>query len=303
MAADLPVPGPEDRAGSIPTLSFLLVTYNSLTVLPGFIASLKQHPPVCDWELIVVDNASNDGAADYVATEFNRARIIRSDRNRGFAWGVNRAASDARGDYYCLVNPDIVWNGRAIDALMDRCGSNDRIGAVTPQLLSPDGRPQLSVRRFPTHRNIWMSRGVPWPRWLRRLLGPDTYTQMYPSEPVRIEAAAAACLLVRATAFRDVGGFDDAYFMYVEDTDFCRRLYDHGWEVWCDPTVTVQHQWGQGSRRSRIQAAHHRAGIRRYFQTHHSDKPIRNAVLFLVLKLAGAFDWMYIRQDRGARDV
>ncbi len=303
MATEQSVCGSEQETKPTVTLSFLLVTHNSQPVLHGLLASLKHNPPECVWELVVVDNASSDSTIDTLRSEFTSATIIQSQMNHGFAWGVNRAAADANGEYYCLVNPDIEWDKGAIDHLLSCCRANEQIGAVTPKLVYQDGRPQLSLRRFPTHRNIWLSRGVPWPRLMQRLFGSTEYTHDYAGSAGPVEAAAAACLLIRAEAFNAVNGFDDRFFLYVEDTDFCRRLQTAGWAVWCAPAVTVRHQWSGGTRHNRTLAAHHRDSIRHYFRKHHADKPIRNVLLCAALAVAGMFDWLYIKPDRGGQDV
>ncbi|MBD3297486.1 MAG: glycosyltransferase [candidate division Zixibacteria bacterium] len=303
MATEQSVSGSEQDTKPAVTLSFLLVTHNSQSVLPGLIASLKHHPPKCAWELVIVDNASHDATVAMLQREFDSATIIPSGANHGFAWGVNRAAADAHGTYYCLVNPDVEWDKGTIDRLLSCCRGNEQIGAVTPELVYPDGRPQLSLRRFPTHRNIWLSRGVPAPRVVRKLCGSTEYTHDYPRTARPVEAAAAACLLIRAEAFRAINGFDDQFFLYVEDTDFCRRLQTAGWAVWCEPNVTVRHQWSEGTRHNRELAAHHRNSIRHYFRKHHADKPIRNMLLFAALTVAGMFDWLYIKPDREGQDV
>jgi len=134
-------------------LSLLLVTYNSSGVLDGLIQSLQNHPPACRWELIVADNASTDDSVSQIESSIGNASIERQKTNRGFASGVNAAGAVARGDYLALINPDIAWDVDPFAPLLQHFHANRRIGAVAPRLVFPDGRPQLSIRRFPTHRN------------------------------------------------------------------------------------------------------------------------------------------------------
>ena len=97
-----------------------------------------------------------------------------------------------------------------------------------------------------------------------------------------------------------VGGFDEGYFLYVEDTDLCKRWRDKGWEVSVDPRVTVTHDWQGGSRRDPKLARIHRASVRRYFHMHHRRKRIRNSILFAALGLANLWDrWRAILTPSG----
>jgi len=267
-------------------LSLILVSYNSSRVLPEFIRSLRECPPECAWELLAFDNASADDSVSLLRSSFPDAVVLESSQNKGFATAVNGAASHAQGEYLLLANPDIAWAKGAIDRLVRFLRDHPQAAAVTPRLRYPDGRAQPSLRHFPTHGNIWFSRGVPGTGWLSRLFRWYPYTIPDPPVAARIEAAAAACLLVRASSFRDVGGMDEGYFLYVEDTDLCRRLFDAGWEVWIEPESQVVHQWGRSSADYSFLRVHHRRGIRRYFRKFHGHKRVRNGLLFLMLWLA-----------------
>lgn len=267
-------------------LSLILISYNSARVLPGFIGSLENHPPACPWELIVVDNASTDDSVALLRHGVPDAVVITNDRNRGFAAAVNQAADRARGEYHLLANPDIRWTAGTLDRLIAFLGDRPKAAAVTPSLRFPGGRPQPGLRRFPTHSNIWFSRGVPGLGWLAHRVGWHTYTVPDPPSACVIEAAAAACLLVRASAFNGVGRMDDGYFLFVEDTDLCRRFAEAGREVWIDPSAQVTHEWGRRTPHYRRLKAYHRDGIRRYFRKFHAKKRIRNGILFLALGLA-----------------
>lgn len=279
-------------------LSLLLVTFNSSGVLDGLIQSLRRYPPGCRWELIVADNASSDDSVLRIEKNIEDASIIRQETNRGFASAVNAAGAAARGEYLALINPDIAWDSDPFAPLLRQFRANRRIGAITPQLVFPDGHPQLSIRRFPTHQNIWWSRGTPWGRLFADTSQAKSYTLTYPDEPAQIDAAAAACIVIRKPAFDGVGGMDEGYFLYVEDTDFCRRLRDAGWEVWCDPRVVVRHAWNAGSQRDAWHARMHRRGIRRYFRKFFPGSYLKNAVLFGAL--TGA-DILSLFSPRGRR--
>lgn len=279
-----------------PTLSVIVVSHNSAEVLPGLLDSLTRYPPPDPWELIVVDNHSSDDSLACVRSSVPAATLLPQTENRGFAAGVNIGAAQASGDTLLIVNPDVQWNGDVLGPLLAHLASRPKAAAVSPRLLYPDGRAQWSIRRFPNHWNIWFSRGSPLAALplLRRLAG--TYTQPDPPAPARVEAVAATFLLARRDAFEAVGGMDAEYFLYVEDTDLCRRWADSGREVWVYPDVTVTHHWSSSRGERRHLARHHRAGIRRYFRRHHPRRRWANAVLFLALRLA---DWI----DRSPADT
>jgi len=290
------------RDGAV-ELSVIVVTHNSSAVLDGLISSLTKYPPRAPWELIVFDNASREDVVAVFKARLPHVSAIAGAANIGFAAGVNAAAGKAKGRWLFLANPDIRWEGGVLDRLMQFLEEHPRAAAVSPRLVFPDGRPQLSIRRFPNHANIWSSRGTPWGAWVSSLRWFGSYTLSDPQSPATVEAVSAASLMVRAGVFRSVGGMDPEFFLYVEDTDLCRRLSDHGWEVWIDPTITVTHRWGAATKRDPTLGAYHRQSVRRYFLKHHANKPVRNAILFGVLSMADWWDRLRKRMslERSAR--
>ncbi len=278
------VPG---SSGSDIQLSIIVVTHNSRDVIGGLIDSVSNHSPSLPWELIVFDNASVDRVESLIPPSWRQTAVIHSPQNQGFAAGVNAAASQAKGRWLLLANPDISWTADEPDRLIQFLESHPCAAAVSPRLVFPDGRSQLSIRRFPTHANIWFSRGAPWGAISRFYTRPD------PSQPAVVEAVSAACLMLRRDAFREVGGMDASYFLYVEDTDLCKRLSEHGYEIWMDPSITVAHRWGASGKRDPRLKAYHRDSMRTYFCKHHADKPLRNLILFAALEVADWIDLLF----------
>lgn len=283
-----PLPARGNPRESPVELSLIVVTFNSTSVMDGLISSLANHPPSVPWELIVCDNGSHDNSAPLIRARWPDASILVSEVNHGFATAVNAAEVNATGRWLFLANPDISWGKGVLDRLIRFLDEHPAAGAVSPRLTFPDGRPQPSIRRFPSHANIWLSRGTPWSAFTRSLPWSRAYTLPDPHNPARVEAVSAASLMLRREAFRAVAGMDPDFFLYVEDTDLCRRLGDQGWEVWIDPTVTVTHRWGGAVKQDAGLRAYHRQSMRHYFRKHHADKPLRNAILFSAFFLA---DW------------
>jgi GT2 family glycosyltransferase len=202
--------------------------------------------------VIVVDNASTDGTSAYVRTRMPAERLVTADHNLGFAGGVNVGVGATATPWVLLLNPDILVTREAIERMVREGESDAAIGAVGAQLVGLDGTPQpaYSVRRFPTLAT-----------WTADLLLLD---HLWPGNPASahyraddvdrrrdqdVEQPAAACLLVRRSAFDAVGGFDPRFHpAWFEDVDFCRRLRDAGWRIRYVAGARVVHEGGVAMR-------------------------------------------------------
>jgi GT2 family glycosyltransferase len=265
----------------------VVVTHNSSEPLKELIAVLAGPNSSVFSEIVFVDNASSDQTRALITQNLPAADLLCNPVNRGFATAVNQGVKATLAPYVLLANPDVSFRGNDVEALVALLERYPHVAAVAPRLVFPDGRPQLSLRRFPNHANIWLSRQSPL-RFFESLVPMSArYTMHDPKVASPVEAVAATFLLIRREAYDLVGGMDEEYFLYVEDTDLCKRWHDRGLEVWIDPSVQVPHAWQRGSSKDQILSDHHRNGIRRYFQIHHRDKPIRNSLLFGALRLAG----------------
>ena len=278
---------PSVRPGT-DAVALVVVTHNSAAALRPLLDSIGASTLDNLAEVTVVDNASTDTTVDLLRHRLPPATVITNDTNLGFATAVNQGVAATSARLVLLANPDVQWTDGTISKLSRFLADHPSAAAVCPRLVFPDGAPQSSIRRFPTHLNIWLSRQSPL-RFLRHLLPSRfSYTVKDPVSPERVEAVAAAFMLIRRDAFDAVGGLDEGFFLYVEDTDICKRWQDRGYEVWIDPTVTVTHDWQGGSGNRVLLRTYHRRGIRRYFHIHHRSKLVRNAMLDGLLNLA---DW------------
>lgn len=229
-------------------LSILIVSWNARDLLARCLRSLTP----CPHELIVIDNASSDGSADMVARDFPAVRLIRHDTNAGFAGGVNIARRHASGERLLLLNPDIDATLDAIDELIAALNRDGRIAAVGGRLVGEDGLPQAGfhVRRFPTIAtfavdlllidHLWPDNPVS-----RRYLARDLPDDL----AVDVDQPAAACLMLRASVFDEVGGMDEGFHpAWFEDVDLCRRIKDIGYRVRYEPRATFMHRGGVAMR-------------------------------------------------------
>jgi GT2 family glycosyltransferase len=196
-------------------------------------------------EILLVDNASRDDSLSLVRDRFPKVVILPQERNLGFAVANNLAAERASGEKLLLLNTDAWLEPGAFELLVRRLEDRTGVGLVAPLLLYPDGQLQFSWSpargvlgeamqkvRNPFEAYGWAHGRLA--RSLARLAGRTWFT--------------AACVLVRTEAWRSVGGFDEAFFMYFEDVDLCLRLEDRGWKLEQEPRAVVRHIGGFASR-------------------------------------------------------
>jgi len=196
-------------------------------------------------EVVVVNNSPGDGLAETMAAEVPDARVIEAPRNLGFAAGSNLAAEGAETDHLLFLNPDATIAREGLAALVGHLAANSSAGVVGPALIRPDGRPQPSVRRDPTaaatlhqytaFRWLFVFRGA-----YRRYRSPPVSE----SGPQAVDVLMGSVLLVRASVFRDLGGFATRYFMYYEEADLCLRVRDAGHRVVFVPEAAAVHEGG-----------------------------------------------------------
>ncbi len=228
-------------------LSVIVVNWNVKELLAACLQSLLAEEGLT-LEIIVVDSASTDGSPDMVRELFPGVRLMASRQNLGYAGGNNAGAAEARGRYLLLLNPDTVVRPGALAGMVAYLETHPAVGALGPQLLWPDGTIQSSRRRFPTPGSLFwestlLGQWFPENHHLRRyhLAGraPDT------TQPV--DWVVGAALLVRAETWRQVGPLDEDFFMYFEETDWCRRAALAGWEIHYLPQAQIIHYEGKSS--------------------------------------------------------
>lgn len=228
---------------SRPLLSVVIVSYNTreitLECLRALYADLENLPA----EVWVVDNCSTDGSPAAIRSAFPDVRIIENVENRGFGAANNQAMAQASGDYFLLLNSDAFPKPGAICALLAFLRSNPTTAVAGPRILNADGSLQLSCFRFPTPLRAWLEN-----LWISALFRNHPVIGDYrrwPHDRERcVDHVIGACMLVRRAAYREVGGFDERFFMYSEEADWEKRIRDAGWEIAFTPAAEVVHLGG-----------------------------------------------------------
>jgi N-acetylglucosaminyl-diphospho-decaprenol L-rhamnosyltransferase len=225
-------------------VSVLIVNFNGLAFLQECIVSVERNLPP-GHEIILVDNASSDGSAEFVRRTFPHVMLVESSENLGFTGGNNLAASRARGKFLLLLNNDT----RVVSdiAPLLREFDDSETGVLGCRLLYADGRPQPSAGY--AHRPLRMA--LSWVG-LGRIPGlPSVFrrtevAQDFYASGREVDWVSGAVLLTRRALWETLGGFDERYFMYVEDVDFCHRVRAAGYAVRYSPHATVIHYEGGG---------------------------------------------------------
>lgn len=272
----------------MPALSVIIVNWNVRDLLRRCLHSLLANFPPGQLEIIVVDNASTDGSAEMVRTEFPMVRLIANPDNRGFTAANNQGLMVARGRCVLLLNPDTEVVGDALVTMAAFADAHPDVGIVGPQLLNPDGSVQSSRRRFPTlltalFESTWLQPYAP-----RRLLE-HYYVLDCPDDEVQdVDWVTGAALMARREAVEQVGPLDEGFFMYSEELDWCRRFRETGWRVVYLPTAQVVHHAGKSS--EQVEAARHihfHSSKVHYFRKYHG-RLAAEAVRLVVL---GNYTW------------
>lgn len=228
-------------------ISVIIVNWNSGDLLGRNLASLEAHNDVSGVEAVVVDNGSTDGSLE-AAAAFTWARVVRLGENRGYGAASNAGARSARAPLLLLLNPDVLHTPDNLARLADALSRRPDAAGVCGSLEDEQGRKQ---RGFQLRRHLtpgWGLVALLWPPsiWSRcPILRRYYYGDRDWEREFRVEQPAATCLLLRRSAFEQVGGFDESFYpAWFEDVDLCRRLADHGAELWYTAAAPFRHQGG-----------------------------------------------------------
>jgi GT2 family glycosyltransferase len=256
-----------------PVVSVIIVSYNTremtLECLRVLEADLSASQLDKSTEIWVVDNASADGSAQAVRETFPHVRLIDNPRNAGFGAANNLALKQAQGDFLLLLNSDAFPKPGAIGTLVEYLREHPDVAVVGPKLLNKDGSLQKSCWKFPSPARAWLENlGV---------------TSLLPNHPVvgdyshwehdrerDVDFVIGACMLVRRKAYEQVGGFDEGFFLYSEETDWQRRMKDRGFRIVFTPAAQVTHFGGASGEAEKAKVnGHFFESLDRYERKHH----------------------------------
>ena len=246
-----------------------IVTYNNAVTIKRCLESVFSQKGNFELAVSIVDNDSNDGTADRVRTGFADVELILPGKNLGFGAGHNTVLRECSESYALVLNPDAWLEDGAVNQLLKALDERDDIALVGPRMEYEDGRPQLSFGSFPGFFADMRQR-----RFTRAIQAgqEDAINRLEnllesPSEPDWI---SGSCFLARTEALREVGYFDERFFLYLEDVDLCQRLRSAGRHIWIEPGAVCRHLEGHSHSGSHSSQEHFRRSRLIYENKHGS---------------------------------
>jgi GT2 family glycosyltransferase len=266
--------------------SIVIVSFRSADLALRAMADARASAEPLATEEIFVDNGSGD--AEALRSGRPGATVLALEENRGFAAGVNAGLRAARGRHVLLVNPDAIFHGDGAARLIAHLDAHPRAAIAAPKLLNPDGSQQLNAyRRFPTALTVFLDYCFP---VSHVLYGGPLHPYVLPRSaydvPRQVAHVMGAALAVRSAAVTEAGALDERFFLYLEETEWQRRLVAAGWEVHLEPAAEVTHLGGASTGGYAFASEPFLASLERY----HAGRPAvrRAAIAGAAVSLAAA---------------
>jgi len=258
-------------------ISVIIVNYNVRDFLSNALTSLQKSLKGFKSEIIVVDNASDDGSVELLKKNFPKVHLLINRTNLGFAKANNQALEISKGRYKLLINPDTLVQENTIKESVSFFESHKDAGMVGCKILNPDGTFQLPCRRsFPTPwiaftKTFGLSSLFP----KSKLFARYNLTYLDPGKTCEVDALSGSFMMLKREVYEKIGGLDETFFMYGEDLDWCYRVRQAGWKVFYVPTTSIIHYKGESTKRSDIDELKvFYNAMRLFVRKHHSGSPL-----------------------------
>jgi GT2 family glycosyltransferase len=247
-------------------VSIILVNYNGADVVLDCLRSLLKYLHTIPYEIIVVDNASTDGSAALISEHFPTIQVLKQKDNQGFGTGNNVGAKQAKGEFLFFLNTDTLLTSDVLPPLVMLMKEHPEIGVIGTKLLNADGSLQLSIAS-----EISIAGEYQTLKQLKQYTVPQqqkTIEQKFAQTQV-VDIVIGAAFFIRRALFEALKGFDEAFFMYFEESDLCQRVRDRGWQVLYTPDVSIIHLGGYsvGKVSDRMRLEYRRSQLY-YYQKH-----------------------------------
>ena len=228
-------------------LTISIINHNHCDMVVPLLDSIIVHTHSISYEVFVINNVPDDGCSNKLASRFPQINMLDNDQPLGFAANNNQVLRLARGRYTILLNDDMLLINDALDRMVAYMDGNVSVGAIGCQLLNRDGTLQRSSwRGFPSFRTLFVDLFY-LSKWFPRLSLVRRFEATFQSSnPVDVDYLLGACIMVRSKVIEQVGLLDERFFMFLEETDWCFRIKQHGWQIFWVPDAKIVH-YGQQS--------------------------------------------------------
>lgn len=259
-------------------VSIVLLSYNKRDLTAECLNTVFKHVSDKEAEVIVVDNASSDDSVEYIRKHFPKVKLIENTRNAGFAGGCNLGAKSAKGDYILFLNNDAKLSNNPLPKMLEVFNSHDQTGIVGGLLVNHNGSLQRSYGSFYTVPNVAYLLFAGESGELKRFQG---------KEITETDWVSGGFMLVKRDVFEKVKGFNESYFMYIEDMDLCYRIKKAGFKIFNTPFAKVEHL-GQGSTNKTFAIVHIFEGLQIFYKQQRSVVEYYAVKLLLFIKAISA---------------
>mgnify|MGYP000949353737 CR=1 FL=1 len=270
-------------------LSIIIVNYNTAVLLNKCINSIRRYCPAHEYEIFIVDNASDDDSRVYIKGLSNSVCSILNEKNMGFACANNLAIRKAKGKYILLLNPDTEVLDGTLDKCIDYMDKHTTIGILGCKVLLPDGKLDLACRRgFP---DLWNSfcrfSGLAKLFPKSKLFSGYNLTYLDESKSYPVDSVVGAFMMVRREVIDQIGLLDEDFFMYGEDIDWCYRAKQAGWEVFYYADAAIIHHKRASSKQSKKALIEFYRSMSIFYHKHYAQKHNRivNVLVYSAIKI------------------
>ena len=258
-------------------VAVVIVTFNSASAVTGLLESLPAALGAMTADVTVVDNGSTDDTVSIIADGYDWVRVVES-KNDGYSAGINKGvAHSAEASSILILNPDVELGAGSIPAMTNALDSRS-VGIIVPKLLDRDGELSHSLRRAPRLTRAMGLGFTKLPQFSERITDTVAYERS-----TTADWATGAVMLINADCFTELGGWDESFFLYSEETDFCLRAQDRGWRTTLEPSAIAVHTAGGSGRSARTQAMQALNQVRFYGRRH---GPTSSWAFFLLIVVA-----------------
>jgi GT2 family glycosyltransferase len=232
-----------------PVLSVIIINFKTPDYTFECVQSIFDNVPAIGFEVIVVDNGSEDGSLEWIREAFPQVLCIQTGANLGFSKANNLGIHNARGEYVLLLNSDTKILDQSLDRLLEYLSSHPQAGVVGPRQVDGEGKLQLSWGSFPTLVSELFRKLIHYRLSINDLKVRDYLEEKY-AGPTQVDWVSGSCLLARKKALLEAGFLDERFFMYFEDIDLCRRIQNAGWQIHYNSDWTILHYGGASAKKN-----------------------------------------------------